>query len=34
MKRTVLRDGKKFIVEEISDYKPAEKVDEKLFEKP
>jgi hypothetical protein len=34
MKRTVLRDGKKFIVEEISDYKPAETLDEKLFEKP
>jgi hypothetical protein len=34
MKRTVLRDGKKFIVEEITDYKPAETVDEKLFLMP
>jgi hypothetical protein len=34
MKRTVLRDGKKFITEEISDYKPAETLDEKLFLKP
>jgi hypothetical protein len=33
-KRTVLRDGKKFLVVEISDYKPLEKLDEKLFEKP
>jgi hypothetical protein len=34
MKRTVLRDGKKFIVEKLSDYKPAETLDEKLFVKP
>jgi hypothetical protein len=34
MKRVVLRDGKKFIEERISDYKPAENVDEKLFLKP
>ena len=28
------RDGKKFVEAKVSDYKPAEKLDEKLFEKP
>jgi hypothetical protein len=28
------RDGKKFIEQKISDFKPAEKLDDKLFEKP
>jgi outer membrane lipoprotein-sorting protein len=33
-KLTILRDGKTYIVEEMSEQKPLEKVDEKLFAKP
>jgi hypothetical protein len=33
-KVTINRDGKKYIESEITEYKPAEKLDDKVFEKP
>jgi outer membrane lipoprotein-sorting protein len=33
-KVTINRDGKKYIESEITDYKPAEKLDDKVFDKP
>ena len=34
MKTKILRDGKKFLEMETSDFKPVEKLDDKVFAKP